>query len=159
MLFFFFNSLNWFIEFLFEILFLSLSLITCAKTFNFYFYFRYIYIFNLVQMLANSHLEILTLVSWHQHRHSHRHRRCKNILHYALFLEKIEYLSPMHINIFSCACVQLYWQLLVSNFCFWFVNILLQKNDASSTKRNENDKNTHFIMKSDKKNQKEQNKK
>ena len=42
--------------------------------------------------------------------------------------------------------MQFHWQVLVINSCLWLVNILLRKFDTSK-KRNENYKNTIFLMK------------
>ena len=39
-----------------------------------------------------------------------------------------------------------HWHFLITNFCFWMVNILLRKCDTLSVKRN-NDKNRKFMIK------------
>ena len=51
----------------------------------------------------------------------------------------------------SMLCIQFHWQFLIISSSFRLVNILLWKFDTSLKKRNENDKNTNFLMKNNKK--------
>ena len=58
----------------------------------------------------------------------------------------------MHLfHVFPESNIQFHWHLDTTNSRFWLVNILLWKFDTLSKKRNENDKNTNFMMKNSKK--------
>ena len=47
-------------------------------------------------------------------------------------------------------CIQFHWQFLITNSGFWLVNMMLWKFDTLSKKRNGNDTNTNFLMKTNK---------
>ena len=55
--------------------------------------------------------------------------------------------------------IQFHLKLGTNNLCFWLVNILLQKFDTLPKERNENDKNTNFIIKNNSNNNNNNNKK
>ena len=54
-------------------------------------------------------------------------------------------------NCFWDISIQFRWQLETTNSGFWVVNVLLRKFNTLPEKRNENDKNTNFVMKNNKK--------